>query len=131
MIKEFLEFLIASIIGLFGWFFGGIDGFFLVLIASSFVDYVSGVCAAGVKHEISSATGFLGIARKLFMFSLVGIAHLIDKYLLGNTETLRAAVCLFYIGNEGISILENAIKLKIPIPDFLREKFLTMKDHKN
>ena len=118
------EFIIAGSVGLMGWFFGGLDGFIKVLITFTLVDYVTGICAAGVQGRISSAAGFNGIKRKVVMFLLVGIAHVIDKHILRDSDAMRTAVSLFYIGNEGISIIENADVLGVPIPKFLRGKFL-------
>ena len=118
------EFIIAGSIGLLGWFFGGLDGFLMVLLVFAVIDYVSGVCAAGVQGKISSAAGFKDIERKVFMFVLVGLANVIDTQILDKPDTFRAAVCLFYIGNEGISIIENADVLGVPVPKFLRGKFL-------
>ena len=123
MVDDVYNFLTVGVIGLCGWFFGGLDGFFKVLLACTVVDYITGLSAAYVKGEISSAIGFKGIARKVVIFSFVGIAHVIDKYVLGDTAALRTAVCLFYVGNEGISIIENAEKLGVPIPKFLHGKF--------
>lgn len=125
MNDEFSEFLIASIVGLAGWFFGGLDGFMKVLIACTVIDYITGICKAWKRGEISSEVGFNGIARKVIMFLFVGLANIIDVHMLGNTAALRTAVCLFYIGNEGISIVENAEKLNVPIPQFLHGKFLS------
>ena len=111
------DFAVGASIGLFGWFFGGLDGFFKVLLTFAIIDYFSGLSvAAWVKHNISSTIGFKGITKKCLMFSFVGIAHILDKYLLGGTRALRTAVCLFYIGNEGISIIENADLLGVPFP---------------
>lgn len=124
MNDEMSEFMIAGIIGLLGWFFGGLDGYIKVLIAFTVIDYISGVCKAGIEGKISSSACFKGIARKVIMFSLVGIAHLIDQLLPGEKDAFRIAIILFYIGNEGISIIENADKLGVPIPKFLRGKFL-------
>ena len=129
MNDEVLDFMIAGIVGLLGWFFGGLDGYIKVLIAFSVIDYISGVCKAGAEGKISSAIGFKGIARKVLMFSLVGIAHLIDQFLPGEKDAFRIAIILFYIGNEGISIVENADKLGVKIPKFLRGKFLKFTEH--
>ena len=84
MNDEFSEFLIASIVGLFGWFFGGIDGYIKVLITCTTIDYVTGVLKAGKEGKISSNIAFWGIARKIVMFFFVGIAHIIDDMLGGN-----------------------------------------------
>lgn len=124
MNDQFNEFIIAGSVGILGWFFGGLDGFIKVLITFAIVDQITGVCAAGKQSKISSAAGFEGIKRKVVMFLLVGIAHVIDRHILGNSDAMRTAVCLFYIGNEGISIIENADVLGVPIPKFLRGKFL-------
>lgn len=129
MNDEVSEFMFASIIGLAGWFFGGIDGYIKVLLALTVVDYVSGVCKAWNEGKLSSSIGFKGIARKVIMFSLVGIAHLVDQFLPGEKDAFRVAIILFYIGNEGISIVENAQALDVPIPKFLLGKFLNFTEH--
>ncbi|MBQ7594093.1 MAG: phage holin family protein [Synergistaceae bacterium] len=129
MNDEISEFIIAGIVGISGWFFGGLDGFIKVLMACAVIDYITGVCKAGAEGKISSSVGFKGIARKIIMFFLVGVAHIIDQHMLGDTAALRTAVCLFYIGNEGISIVENAEKLGVPIPKFLHGKFLKFTEH--
>ena len=129
MNDEVSEFLIAGIVGILGWFFGGLDGYIKVLIAFTVIDYISGVCRAGAEGKISSAVGFKGIARKIIMFFLVGIAHIIDKHMLNDNQALKVAVCLFYIGNEGISIIENADKLGVPIPKILHGKFIKFTEH--
>ena len=124
-----LDFALGSFVGLLGWFFGGLDGFVKMLITFAVIDYFSGLAAAlWIKHNISSSIGFKGISKKILMFSFVGIAHVLDKYMLGEARVLKEVVCLFYIGNEGISIIENADKLGIVIPSLLRRKFLTMKE---
>lgn len=124
MNDEISEFLVASIVGFAGWLFGGLDGFSKVLIAITTINLITGVLRAGSEGKISSKVAFKGIARKVVMFFLVAVAHLIDQ-LLGNSEAFKAAVCLFYIGNEGISIIENADKLGVKIPKFLHGKFLS------
>lgn len=105
-----------------GYFFGGFDGFLHALLALAILDYITGVFAAVIEKSLSSGVGFKGIARKLTMFIIVGVAHVIDIELLGGTALLRDAAIFFYIANEGLSILENAIKIGIPIPTFIKEK---------
>ena len=123
-----LDFIMGGIIGLFGWFFGGLDGFVMVLLTFAVIDYLSGLAAAvWIKHNLSSSAGFKGISKKCLMFSFVGIAHVLDKYMLGDTKLLRTAVCLFYTGNEGLSIIENADALGVPFPKMLRDKFMELK----
>ena len=120
----------AGIGALIGWFIGDFDGFIFALIAFCFMDYITGVLAAGVQRELSSAIGFKGIAKKITIFVLVGIAHVTDKELHGHSAFLRDAVIFFYLANEGLSILENAIIIGIPIPEILKNKLLQIKDNK-
>lgn len=134
MTDEILDFLGGISIGLLVWFFGTPDGFFKFLIALCVIDYVSGTFLAWTYGTLSSRVGFKGIFRKCLMFTFVGIAHLIDKYIgevLGTGAVTRVVVCCFYISNEGISIIENADKIGIPIPQILRKKFLELQqqDH--
>ncbi len=128
MFEDFVDFVLYCVVGFVGYFFGGLDGFVKVLIILSVIDYLSGLCVGYAKHNLSSSTGFKGIARKVMIFALVGISHLIDKEFLNDTATLKTAVCLFYIGNEGISILENAHKLGIPLPNVLIKHFKQFKE---
>lgn len=111
-----------------GYFFGDFDGFIHALITLVILDYITGILAAIIKHELSSQTGFKGIARKITIFLIVGLAHVVDKELLGGTALLRDAAIFFYLANEGLSILENAIKIGIPIPDIMKEKFLSFRE---
>lgn len=127
MIKVLYDFMLSTIIGLLTWFFGGIDGVMKVLLAFVIVDYVTGTIAAKKNHELSSAVGFWGITTKVLIFALIGVVHLVDVHLLGDTSALKTAVCLFYIGNEGISILENLDKAHVPFPAKLRESFTSMR----
>ena len=126
------DFVFGGSIGLMSWFFGGRDGFLMVLLAFMVVDQLSGLAAGWVKHELSSEIGFNGLLKKFVILAFVGMAHLMDKYILahtvfGSAETIRTAVCLFYISNEGLSIIENADTLGIPIPNFIRDRFLHLK----
>ena len=116
--------MIAGIVGILGWFFGGLDGYIKVLIACTVIDYITGICKAGVEGEISSKMAFSGIARKITMFLCVGLANIIETHLLPDKPGFKVAIILFYIGNEGISIIENADALGVPIPKFLRGRFL-------
>ena len=119
-----IDAIMAGVGGVFGWFFGGFDGFFYALVAFTITDYISGMLAAAIKHELSSAVGFRGIARKVMIFALVGICHILDAEFLGHGDVLREAVTFFYLANEGLSILENAVEIGVPAPEFLKEKLL-------
>ena len=102
------------------WFFGKADTMFIALTAMVVTDYVTGIIAAGSNKRLNSSVGFKGIARKLFIFVLVGMGTLLDKLIPDANGIIRAAVCGFYIANEGLSILENAGKLDLPLPAILK-----------
>ena len=84
------------------------------------VDYITGVMCAAADHKLSSEVGFKGICRKVLIFLLVGIGHVLDTQIIGTGSVLRTAVIFFYLSNEGISLLENAGHLGLPIPEKLK-----------
>ena len=107
--------------GFLGWFLGGADGFLYALIAFVVIDYITGVMCAISDKCLSSEVGFRGICRKVLIFILVGVGNLLDVYILGEAGVLRTAVIFFYLSNEGVSLLENASRLGLPIPEKLKE----------
>lgn len=107
--------------GFLGWFLGGLDGFMYALIAFVVIDYITGVMCAITDKNLSSAVGFKGICRKVLIFTLVGIGNIVDVYVLGEPGILRTAVIFFYLSNEGVSLLENAAHLGLPIPEKLKD----------
>lgn len=112
----------AGIGGVVGWYLGGLDGFLYALIAFVAVDYITGVLRSIVEKKLSSRIGARGIAKKVALFLVVGIGHLIDAYLISGTGApLRTAVIFFYIANEGISLLENATAIGLPVPEKLKD----------
>lgn len=128
MIWDYIRTAAAVLGGWLGWFFGDMDGFFYTLLAFTIVDFITGLMAAWVNKELSSAVGYKGICRKVAIFILVGIAHIVDAYLIGAGSILRNAVIFFYLANEGVSILENAGKLGLPIPEYLKQALVQLKD---
>lgn len=116
-----LQGLFTTCGGIIGWYLGGFDGFLYTLIAFVVIDYVTGVFAAAATGRLSSKTGFIGIARKLTIFLLVGAANLVDLYVLKEGGTLRTATIFFYLSNEGISLLENTTVLGLPVPEPLKQ----------
>ena len=121
--KEFwttIQLVITAIGGWLGWFLGGCDGLLYALIAFAAVDYVTGVMCAIVDKKLSSSVGFKGIFRKVLIFVMVGIAHILDAQVIGNGSVLRTAVIFFYISNEGVSLLENASHLGLPVPEAVK-----------
>lgn len=125
-----VELAFAGLGGFLGWFFGGFDGFLYALILFVVMDYFTGVLAAAVRKDLSSEVGFIGIAKKVCVFVLVGLANMVDTQVLGNGSALRTAVIFFYLSNEGLSILENSAIIGIPIPEKLRRMLIQLTDEK-
>lgn len=121
--KEFwniIQFVITAIGGWLGYFLGGCDGLLIALVVFVAADYVTGVMCAVSDKKLSSEVGFRGICRKVLIFILVGIANILDVQVIGTGSVLRTAVIFFYISNEGVSLLENAGHLGLPIPEKLK-----------
>ena len=121
--KEFwntIQLIFSAVGGWLGYFLGGCDGLLYALIAFVVIDYITGVMCAIINRELSSAVGFKGIFRKVLLFLLVGIANIIDVQVIGTGAVLRTAVIFFYISNEGVSLLENAGHLGLPIPEKIK-----------
>ena len=105
------------------FFLGGLDSIMTVLLVFVACDIVTGLMKAVVLKSLSSDIGFRGISKKVCMFLFIGIAHVIDKEMLGDTPVLRDGVIMFYLASEGISIMENAIDMGAPVPEMLKEYF--------
>ena len=121
--KEFwntIQLIFSAVGGWLGYFLGGCDGLLYALIAFVVIDYITGVMCAIIDRKLSSAVGFKGIFRKVLIFLLVGIANIIDVQVIGTGAVLRTAVIFFYISNEGVSLLENAAHLGLPIPEKIK-----------
>ena len=113
----------AAITGLGAWlgmFLGGCDNFLYALIILTTHDVISGILVAIVQKRLSSAIGFRGISRKILMFGLVGMAAMIDAKIIGTGSALRTATICFYSSNQGLSVLENAAVLGLPVPEKLK-----------
>lgn len=122
--KEFwntIQLVFTAIGGWLGYFLGGCDGLLIALVVFVVVDYLTGVMCAIADHKLSSAVGFKGICRKVLIFLLVGIANILDVQVIGTGSVLRTAVIFFYISNEGVSLVENAAHLGLPVPDKLKD----------
>jgi len=122
--KEFwnvIQLVFAAIGGWLGWFMGGCDGLLYALIAFVATDYITGVMCAIIDKKLSSEVGFKGIFKKVLIFMLVGVANILDVQVIGSGCVLRTAVIFFYISNEGVSLVENAGHLGLPIPAKLKD----------
>ena len=117
--KEFwntIQLIFTGVGGWLGYFLGGCDGLLYALLAFVIIDYITGLMCAVIDKKLSSEVGFKGIFKKVLIFLLVGIANILDVQVIGTGSVLRTAVIFFYISNEGVSLLENAAHLGLPIP---------------
>jgi toxin secretion/phage lysis holin len=129
--KEFwnmVQLIFAAIGGWLGYFLGGCDGLLIALVIFAAVDYITGVMCAISDRKLSSEVGFRGICRKVLIFILVGIANILDVEVIGTGSVLRTAIIFFYLSNEGVSLLENAAHLGLPIPKKLKDVLAQLHD---
>ena len=115
-----IQLVFTAVGGWLGYFLGGCDGLIYTLLAFVVLDYVTGIMCAIVDKRLSSQIGFKGLFKKVLIFALVGIGHLLDVQVLGADGVLRTAVIFFYLSNEGVSLIENAAHLGLPIPEKLK-----------
>ena len=111
-----------------GEFLGSFDDLLYALVVFVATDYVTGVLRAIVEKKLSSAIGFKGICKKVCIFTLVGVANVLDTHIIGSGCVLRSAVIFFYISNEGISIIENAARMGLPVPQKLQDMMYSLKN---
>ena len=116
-----VQIVFTAIGGWLGWFLGGCDGLLYALIAFVVIDYITGIMCAVADKKLSSAVGFKGICKKVLIFALVGLGHILDTRVIGAGSVLRTAVIFFYLSNEGVSLVENAAHLGLPVPKKLKE----------
>ena len=131
--KNFIEaaqYAFAALGGAVGAVMGGFDGFLYALIVFVVVDYLTGIMVAVLKKELSSEVGFHGIFKKVVIFALVAVGHIVDTHVSQNGSVIRTAVIFFYLSNEGISILENASVIGLPVPQKLKDVLEQLKDGK-
>jgi toxin secretion/phage lysis holin len=121
-----LQIIFAAIGGYIGWFLGGFDGLLYALVAFVVIDYITGIMVAILEKKLSSNIGFKGIFKKVLIFTFVGIGHIVDIYILQNGSAVRTAVIFFYLSNEGLSIVENATKIGLPVPEKLKAVFVEL-----
>ena len=126
-----IQIIIDSIAGavgaVLGFMYGEVTGLFWALIAFMATDYITGVVVAAINKQLSSEVGFRGLAKKLMILVFVSLGHIADTYILGGTPAAMSAVMLFYMANEGISIIENAAALGLPVPKKLKDIMAQLK----
>ena len=129
--KEFwntMQMVFAAVGGWLGYFLGGCDGLLIALVVFAVVDYITGVMCAISDKKLSSEVGFRGICRKVLIFFLVGVANILDVQVIGTGSILRTAIIFFYLSNEGVSLVENAAHLGLPVPTKLKDVLAQLHD---
>ena len=116
-----IQMAVAALGGWLGYFLGGMDGLMIALIVFMVLDYITGLMCAVSDKKLSSAVGFKGICKKVLILMLVGLANIVDLHVVGTGSALRGAVICFYLSNEGLSLLENAAHIGLPVPDKLKD----------
>ena len=120
-IWNWIQVVFAAIGGWLGYVLGGLDGFLYALLAFVVIDYITGLMCAVLDKKLSSEVGFRGIFKKVLIFALVAVGHIIDQNVIGDGSVIRTAVIFFYLSNEGISILENTVHIGLPVPQKLKD----------
>lgn len=108
------------------YLFGGWSALLNILLFFVVIDYITGIIAAGVRGELRSMVGLIGITKKIFIFVMVAIAYKIDS-ILGDVHFLRDTVIFFYLANELLSIIENGGRLGAPIPPVIRKAVVLLR----
>lgn len=127
-LETFLKWLSAEIFAGFGFLFGGMDGLLTALMAFMMMDYLTGIIVAVKEKKLSSEVGFYGLIKKGVMLSIVAIGHILDTQIIGGSSMLRSGAAGFFLANEGLSILENAGMLGIPLPKKLKTLLQQLKE---
>ena len=126
-----IQMAITVIGGWLGYFLGGLDGLMIALIIFMMLDYITGLMCAVADKKLSSTVGFKGICRKVLILMLVGVANVMDVHVMGTGSALRGAVIAFYLSNEGLSLLENAAHIGLPIPDRMKNVLAQLHDRED
>ena len=121
----------AAVGGWLGWYAGGWDGFLYTLVVFVVIDYITGLMCAVINKNLSSEIGAKGIFKKVLIFALVGVGYTVDTYLIGDGSAVRTAVIFFFISNEGVSLLENATRIGLPVPPQMKAVLAQLHDNKN
>lgn len=122
-----LSYLLAVFTTVTNYFLGGFDTALQTLCMFMVLDYITGITAAHRNEEVSSSKCRKGINRKIMILVVVGVAVAIDR--VTNAQgMIRNMVIFFYTSMEGISILENAARMGVPIPEFLTKALIQLKE---
>lgn len=119
--------LFSAIGGLIGSIFGEVDGFLFALMVFISIDYITGLMAAAIKKRLASNIGFKGIFKKIVLLYLVAVGQIIDEHVLKQGGMVRTAIIFYYLSNEGLSIIENAARIGLPVPEKLKDVLKQLK----
>ncbi|HEQ8841434.1 MULTISPECIES: phage holin family protein [Streptococcus] len=119
--------LFSAIGGLIGSIFGEVDGFLFALMVFISIDYITGLMAAAIKKRLASNIGFKGIFKKIVLLCLVAVGQIIDEHVLKQGGMVRTAIIFYYLSNEGLSIIENAARIGLPVPEKLKDVLKQLK----
>lgn len=125
-IFTYFKSVLVVVISYLGYFLGGFDTMMITLLLFMLVDYISGLINAILKKKLSSQVGFKGICKKAYILLIVGAVNLLGNAI--GIDELRFIVISFYIANEGISLIENASQIGVPIPDKIVEVLEQLKE---
>lgn len=125
---EIIKIIFGGIVTAVSGFLGGMDGIMYALLAFITIDYITGVAVAVKQKKLSSEVGFWGLVRKVCIIALVGVAHFVDVYVMHTGDIFRTAIALYYIGNEGVSLLENMGNLGVPLSKKLKDVLEQLKN---
>lgn len=126
---EIIKIIFGGIVTAVSGFLGGMDGIMYALLAFISIDYITGVAVAVKRQKLSSEVGFWGLVRKVCIIALVGVAHFVDVYVMHTGDIFRTAIAMYYIGNEGISLLENMGNLGVPLSPKLKNVLEQIKNN--
>lgn len=113
------------------YLWGGFDAVFLALVTLACLDYLTGWASAWVGGRLSSDTGRRGIAKKVGMFVVISVCHILDQLGGLGEPILRTVAIWWYIGNEALSVVENLGEIGVPIPGRLRQALAVLRDRHN
>lgn len=125
--ENIFNIVVASTGTILSWCFGSWEVGLQVLFGCMVLDYVMGLMCGTKEKNLSSEIGFNGLKKKFTILIILMLAVMVDR-LIGQGWVFRTLVIWFYIGIEGLSILENAIRLKVPFPDALKNVLVQLKE---
>jgi len=120
----------AAMGGAISYLLGELDGPLIALLIFMSIDYIIGFLCATAKKQLSSKIGFRGFAKKAALLLIVIVAHTVDVHLIGDSSVARTTTIIFLSCNEGVSILENACRIGLPVPQKLKDVLLQLRGDK-